>query len=92
MDEMNKMDAVVDVVDTVSDVANYSSTSNVGYYVKGGLIGAGVTAASVAAYKFLIKPLWQKAKAKAKAKLAKAKRGNIGNDIPKDIDEEYPIK
>lgn len=90
MDEMNKMDAVVDVVDTVSDVANYNSTSNVGYYVKGGLIGAGVTAASVVAYKFLIKPLWQKAK--AKAKLAKAKRGNIGNDIPKDIDEEYPIK
>ena len=90
MDEMNKMDAVVDVVDTVSDVANYNSTSNVGYYVKGGLIGAGVTAASVAAYKFLIKPLWQKAK--AKAKLAKAKRGNIGKDIPKDIDEEYPIK
>lgn len=87
MDELNKMDVVEAVTDTVSDFTN--SSNGIGDYIKGGLIGAGVTALGVVAYKYAIKPLWNKAK--AKAKLLKAKRAKNENNIPRDVEEEYPI-
>lgn len=82
-------DVVNEVIDTVSDVANTSH--NVGDFVKGGLIGGTVVAAGFAAYKFLFKPLWTKVQ--TKRRLAKAKRANESNDdVPRDVNEEYPIK
>ena len=82
-------DIVNEAIDAVSDVANTSH--NVGDFVKGGLIGGTVVAAGFAAYKFLFKPLWTKVQ--TKRRLAKAKRANESNDdVPRDINEEFPIK
>lgn len=82
-------DIVNEAIDAVGDVANTSH--NVGDFVKGGLIGGTVVAAGFAAYKFLFKPLWTKVQ--TKRRLAKAKRANESNDdVPRDINEEFPIK
>ena len=80
------MDVVNEVTDTISDVANSTNSHDV---LKGGLIGGAVVAAGFAAYRFLIKPLVKKAK--LKVKVAKAKRAVRNDDVPEDIEEEYPI-
>ena len=89
MDEMNKMDVVETAVDTVSDVAN-----STGFDVKSVGVGIGVggalAAAGIFVWRKFISPKWTEHR--RKAKLQKAKRVNGDNDVPPDIDEEYPIK
>ncbi len=89
MDEMNKMDAVVDVVDTVSDVANSTSLDVKSIGVGIG-VGGALAAAGIFVWRKFISPKWTEHR--RKAKLQKAKRVNGDNDVPPDIDEEYPIK
>lgn len=91
MDEMNKMDVVETAVDTVSDVAN-----STGFDVKSVGVGIGVGVALAAAGKFVwrkfIRPKVDKSRERrAKEKLEKAKRAEGADDIPEDIEKEYPI-
>lgn len=89
MEEMNKMDAVVDVVDTVSDVANSTSIDVKSIGVGIG-VGGALAAAGIFVWRKFISPKWTEHR--RKAKLQKAKRVNGDNDVPPDIEKEYPIK
>ena len=91
MDEMNKMDAVVDVVDTVSDVANSTSLDVKSIGVGIG-VGGALAAAGIFVWRKFIKPKMDKSRERrAKEKLEKAKRAGKVDDIPEDIEKEYPI-
>ena len=88
MDEMNKMDMVTTVTDTVSDVANSGNNLD---FLKGGIAGVSLATVLVAGYHWLAKPLLKKARIKIRAAKAKRMVGATGGDVPRDVNEEYPI-
>ena len=82
MDELNKMDMVTD---TVCDAAANAGNQD---FLKGGIAGVSLATVLVAGWHWVVKPMVKKARIKFRA--AKAKRAN-GDDVPRDINEEYPI-
>lgn len=91
MDELNKMDVVETAVDTISDAAN-----STGFDAKSVGVGIGVggalAAAGIFVWRKFIKPKMDKSRERrAKEKLEKAKRAGKVDDIPEDIEKEYPI-
>lgn len=89
MDEMNKMEVVSTVADAVGDAATAESNSA---FIKGGLAGISLATVLVAGYHWLAKPLLKKARIKIRAAKAKRMDGATGDDVPPDIEKEYPIK
>lgn len=83
MDKMNEMDMVT----TVTDVSK-SGTGNLDF-LKGGIAGVSLATVLVAGWHWVAKPLVKKARIKLRA--AKAKKRANGDDVPPDIEREYPI-
>lgn len=88
MDELNKMDVVETAVDTASDVANSTGLDAKSIGVGVGVGGALALAGAFVWRKFIGPKLVERRRRK---KLENAQRAGKDNDIPEDIEKEYPI-
>lgn len=84
----DKMEVIENTVDTISDVAN-STRLDVKSVGVGIGVGGALAAAGVFVWRKFINP--KLIEHRRKKKLAKAKCVG-GDDIPEDIEKEYPIK
>lgn len=84
----DKMEVIENTVDTISDVAN-STRLDVKSVGVGIGVGGALAAAGVFVWRKFINP--KLIEHRRKKKLAKAKCV-CGDDIPEDIEKEYPIK
>lgn len=89
MDEMQKVDNTMEIVTAATDAVTASDNQA---FLKGTIAGVSLATVLVGGYHWVVKPLVKKARIKLRAAKAKRAVRSANDDVPPDIEKEYPIK